>query len=102
MSRYEEMDEILEQIVARSGETAPGDRDAGAEVASHVENEYAGAVQAILAVHRKAERVREILTSEYVRSLAPQEHEELLTLLETVLRELSQCEVTLQRVAPYE
>jgi hypothetical protein len=102
MSRYEEMDEILEQIVARSGEAAPGDRNAGAEVVSQAEGGYDGAAQAILAVHRKAERVRKILTSEYVRSLSPREHEELLTMLGTVLRELSECEVALQPVAPYE
>jgi len=108
MPRYEEMDEILGRISGRPAdelEPAPHSPGPGVDAMPAISLRTSVHDSAMMAMRRlfgEAEALHELLAPEQVATMTQEQHDELLSLLGKVLQELWQCEVALQRVAPYD
>lgn len=106
MARYEGMEEIIQRLTLRFGQEdgerqTPG-QATGSFLGTPIENQqYSEATQSTMRLLREAEHLHDLLAGG-AGTLSQREHDDLLVLLGTLLQELWNCEVCLQRVAPYD
>jgi hypothetical protein len=104
MPRYDEMDDLLrhvrERLVGESAETEP----AAAEPRPSLDvlrqaGQYERVLACAQALLREAESLREALGAEHVHTLSATQHEHVLSVLNSVMKELWSSEVMLRRAA---
>ncbi|MGH2443095.1 MAG: hypothetical protein ACRDFX_08030 [Chloroflexota bacterium] len=104
MPRYEEMQDIVQRLSLRFGQsTVEAERATAPPRPLHPENPYyVRAVEDITALARDAEQVHSSLNAEDLARMRPAEHYDLLKLLTRALAELESCERSLLKLAAYE
>jgi hypothetical protein len=107
VARYEGMEDILQRVRKRLGEpeapaTIPPPESAATLAVPLREQQYLRTVDAAQSLLRSAETLKEMLSSEYVRSLNSEQQEHLLTILGQIFHDLWAVEGALQRKAPYD
>jgi hypothetical protein len=109
MARYEGMDEILQRLSLRFGQEAPAAGPAPESAAppsplpvATQARQYRAATESIGRLRQEAEHLCQVLTEPGAPQLSHQEHDALLALLGKALQDLWNCEVALQRVAPFD
>jgi hypothetical protein len=102
------MEEMLQRVRERLGqpeatpaEEAPAPAVLGFDV-PYRERQYFRALDHARALLTSAEQLRDLLRPEYLSTLAPDQHEQLLTLMGEIARELKSVEDAVQRRAPFE
>lgn len=107
MARYEGMEDILQRVRKRLGEpqapalTAPPEPPAALAVPLR-EQQYLRTVDGAQSLLRSAETLKEMLSSEYVRTLNSEQQEHLLMIIGQIFHDLWAIEGALQTKAPYD
>jgi hypothetical protein len=107
MARYEGMDEMLQRMRERLGQPEMPLEDPATSTVLEFpvpfrEQQHFRALDQARALLNGAEQLRDSLRPEYLGTLAPEQQEQLLSLLGQILQELRSVESALQRRAPFE
>lgn len=107
VARYEGMEDILQRVRKRLGEpqapalTAPPEPPAALAMPLR-EQQYLRTVDGAQSLLRSAETLKEMLSSEYVRTLNSEQQEHLLMIIGQIFHDLWAIEGALQTKAPYD
>jgi hypothetical protein len=102
MPRYEEMDDLLRQVRARLGQEEVPTESPEVEVRPVLDGvrqdrQYERVMAGMQALLRDAEALRELLGPEQAHTLSATQYEHVLSVLDSVLQELWNSEVTVRR-----
>jgi hypothetical protein len=108
VARYEGMEEMLQRVRERLGQpeaAAPEESSSPAVLDFDIpyqEQQYFRALDQARALLSSAEQLRDLLRPEYLGTLAPDQHEQILRIVNEIALELKGVEEAVQRRAPFE
>lgn len=97
MARYEGMDDLLSRVRGRMAEEQVVDVDTPGSDLGMPSIQYETALNRILTLLHEAEQLHDVLKEPGYQEMPMGQVEDLLSILDTVQRELRRCEAVIQR-----
>lgn len=97
MARYDGMDELLERVRGRVAQEQEADVEAAASDLGMPGIQYESALNRILTLLHEAEQLHDVLKDPGYQEMPMGQVEDLLSILDSVQRELRRCEAAIQR-----